>query len=95
MSALVLDPIHTFLPGRTESEYALRRRIHRAQGATAARAARSQHGRARTILWIASQLAADWTFQGAPEADLADILRAVTNLTLAANAIERIEAPDA
>lgn len=95
MSAPVLDPVRTFLPGRPESEYALRRRIHHAQAATAARATRSKHGRARMILWAASQLAADWQFHGAPEGDLAEVIRAVTHLTLAANVIERLEAPDA
>lgn len=89
-----LDPIVTFLPGRTEVEYALRRRIHRAQGASTSRATRSCHWRARSILWIAAQLAADWQFKGASEQHLREIITALTQLTLAANIIERLETPD-
>lgn len=89
-----LDPIRTFLPGRPETEYALRRRIHRAQAACTSRATRSDRWRARAILWIAAQAAADWQFKATSEEELADIITALTQLTLAANIIERLEGPD-
>lgn len=89
-----LDPIVVFAPWAAEGEKALRRRIHRAQGAATARATRSRHGRARQIYWLAAALASDWTFQRAPITDLSEILAALARLFLTAGVIERLEAPD-
>ena len=89
-----LDPIDVFAPWAGEDEKALRRRIHRAQGAATTRASRSRHGRARQIYWIAAATASDWTFQRAPITDLSEILAALARLFLTAGMIERLEAPD-
>ena len=89
------DAIAVFVPWAGADELALRRRIQRAHGAAAARAARSRHGRARALWWWSSQLAADWTFARAPIDDLQEIIAALSRAFLIANAVERLEAPDA
>lgn len=68
--AQALDAVATFAPWASEDERALRRRVHRAQGAAMARAQRSHHGRARSIYWIAAQMSSGWTFARAPNEDL-------------------------
>lgn len=89
-----LDPIDVFAPWATEDEKGLLRRIQRAQAAAQARAARSKHGRARTLYWWASQFAADWTFQRAPVDELQDVIASLSRTFLVAGAVERLEAPD-
>lgn len=89
-----LDPVDVFAPWAGEEERALRIRIHRARDVATARAGRSQHGRARTLYWLAAQLASDWVFTRAPITDLSEILAALTRLFLTAGMIERLEAPD-
>jgi muconolactone delta-isomerase len=89
-----LDPIATFTPWAGPEERALRVRIHKARDAAQARAARSKHGRARTLWWVAAQLASDWVFHRAPVDDLQEIISGLGRLFLVAGMIERLEAPD-
>ena len=83
-----------FAPWAGDDERALRVRVHRARDIAQARACRSKHGRARSVYWIAAQMAGDWVFARAPNDDLQCILETLSRLFLAAGAIERLEAPD-
>jgi muconolactone delta-isomerase len=89
-----LAPVDIFAPWAGVEERALRVRMHRARDAAQARATRSRHGRARTLYWIAAQLASDWVFQRAQSEDLNDILATLSYLFLACGKIERVEAHD-
>jgi hypothetical protein len=72
----------------------LRLRIHRARDTATARAARTQHRRARSLYWIAAQLASDWVFTRASTEVLEGVLQALTYTFLSAGTIERVETPD-
>jgi len=89
-----IDAVAVFAPWCDDAERALRVRIHKARDAAQARAIRSKHGRARTLYWVAAQMAGDWVFCRAPNEDLNDILAALSRLFLVAGSIERLEAPD-
>lgn len=75
-------------------ERPLRIRIYKARDRLMARANRSKHGRARQFYWLGAQLAADWVFTRATVEDLEEILAGLTRIFLAAQMIERLEAPD-
>lgn len=89
-----VDAIDIFCPGASDDERSLRRRIHRAQGASTSAATRSTRWRARGYFWSAAQLAADWQFQPASIADLKDVINALSGLFMSARIVERVEAPD-
>ena len=91
-SELPLDPIDVFRPGDSDEVRSLRRRIHRASGAAASRATRTASKDARECLWHASEIAGAWTFGPAGKDQLEDVIRALTSMFLAANALERLEA---
>lgn len=87
------DPINLFCPGASEDEKSLRRRLHWIQGAASNAAESSAHWRARALLWLASQWAADATFR-APAEDLRQLIAGMAQLQSAARLIERTERPD-
>jgi hypothetical protein len=70
-------------------------RIHRARDSATARATRSRHGDARTIYWIAAQLASARVFARASEESLKETIDNLASLFLVAGWIERAEAADA
>jgi len=86
--------IQVFAPWCEPEQEALRHRIHRARDIAQARAERSCHSRARTIYWLAAQLASDWVFARVPTFQLDEIVAALSRLFLVAGQIERLEAPD-
>ena len=86
-----LDPIDAFVPGASDDEKALRRRVHGVQGAATARASHSPSGKARTLFWQAAQAAAEWTFAPASKDQLRDVLRACSQMLCAGNIFEMLE----
>ncbi len=91
----MLDPIAHFAPWAGEAERTLRIRIHRARDTATARATRCKHVHARTIYWVASQLAEARVFARLPNEDLKETIENLTRLFSVAGWIEREEAPDA
>ena len=93
MTAL-LDPIDVFAPWSGASERALRLRIHRARDSATARATRCKHGSARSLYWLAAQLASERVFARMPDAELMRTIENLARLFLVAGWIERTDAPD-
>lgn len=89
-----LHAVDVFAAWSEGDERTLRIRIHNARDIAQARACRSKHGRARTIYWLAAQMAADWVFKRAAVGDLKDVIDNLTRLFLVAGSTERMEAPD-
>ena len=89
-----LHAVDIYAPWCASFERQLRIRVHRARDIAQARACRSKHGRARSLYWMAAQMAGDWVFRRAPNEDLEEILAALSRLFLVAGATERLEAPD-
>jgi Ni,Fe-hydrogenase III component G len=88
------DAVTVFAPWCGEAERALRIRIHRARDSATARGTRSRHGDARTIYWIAAQIASAWVFARASEDSLKETIGNLASLFLVAGWIERTEAAD-
>lgn len=93
-SALV-NAIDVFAPWCGEVERGLRVRIHRARDTATGRATRCKHGNARTIYWLAAQMASERVFARMLVDDLQDTINNLARLLLVAGWIERSEAPDA
>ena len=89
-----LDPIRAFLPCRPESEYRLRHRIDRIAVMAASAPTRTTHGHARSIYWIANDLANGWRLRAASEQELIDVIHALAMVLAAARSVERTEAVD-
>jgi len=88
------DAIRIFLPGRTVTEYALRRRIDTAAIMAAKAAPRTPHDCARVIFWAATDLANEWRLRAGSEDHLRDVIHALAMMLAAARAVERTEAVD-
>jgi hypothetical protein len=88
------DPVRMFLPGKTEAEYALRYRIDRIAVMAATSATRTTQDHARSICWIANDLANDWRTKAATEDELRNVILALTAMLGAARAVERTEPVD-
>ena len=88
------DAIAVFAPWAGPEDRPLRLRLHRAQASAQARASRSRHGNARTIYWLAAQLAGGRIFARLDAAELRDAIDNMSRLFLVAGWIERTEAPD-
>jgi hypothetical protein len=93
--ATIADAVSVFAPWCNETERALRIRIHRARDSATARATRCKHGDARTIYWIAAQLASERVFARMPDRDLKETIANLAHLFLVAGWIERTASPDA
>ena len=90
-----MDAISVFAPWSGEAERALRIRIHRARDSATARATRCKHGDARSLFWIAAQLASARVFARMPDEELMETIDNLARLFLVAAWIERTDAPDA
>jgi hypothetical protein len=90
-----LDAVGVFAPWAGADERALRIRIHRARDSATARATRCKHGDARTIYWIAAQLASARVFARMPNEELKETIDNLARLFLVAGWIERTDSPDA
>lgn len=89
-----LDAVGVFAPWAGADERALRVRIHRARDSATARATRCKHGEARTLYWVAAQMASARVFARMPNEELKDTIDNLARLFLVAGWIERTEAPD-
>lgn len=94
-ASLLADAVSVFAPWCGEAERALRIRVHRARDTATARATRCKHGNARTIYWLAAQMASARVFARMPAEDLNQAIDNLARLFLVAGWIERSEAPDA
>ena len=90
-----IDAVGVFAPWAGADERALRVRIHRARDSATARATRCKHGEARTLYWIAAQMASARVFARMPNEELTDTIDNLARLFLVAGWLERTEAPDA
>lgn len=88
------DAVSVFAPWCDEAERALRIRIHRARDTATARGTRSKHGGARTLYWLAAQIASERVFARMPNEDLKEAIEQLAKLFMVAGWIERTEAPD-
>lgn len=90
-----LDAITRFAPWAGEAERSLRIRIHRARDTATARATRCRHIDARTIYWIAADIASGRVFARMPNEHLQEAIQNLARLFLVAGWIERVEASNA
>jgi ABC-type branched-subunit amino acid transport system substrate-binding protein len=88
------DAVAVFAPWSGPRDRPVRLRLHRAQAAATARASRSKHGTARTLFWIAAQMAGARIFARIDADQLQDAIDNMSRLFLVAGYIERTEAPD-
>ncbi len=91
-SQLEIDPIGMMMPWLTPAEKDMRIRLRRCQTLGSSRATSTKCDRARALLWMAAQAAAEATFAPASISDLREVRNACLRLFLAADAFERIEA---
>jgi hypothetical protein len=89
------DAVGVFAPWCDEVERDLRLRIHKARDSATAKATRCKHGNARTIYWLAAQMASERVFARMLVDDLKATIDNLARLFLVAGWIERSEAPDA
>jgi hypothetical protein len=87
--------VAVFAPWAGPTDRPLRLRLHRAQAAATARATRSKHGNARSLYWLAAQLAAERVFARIGTDELNETILNLGQLFMVAGWIERSEAPDA
>lgn len=95
VQSMPLDAVTLFAPWADDTERALRVRIHRARDVATARATRCKHGNARSIYWLAAQLATARVFARMPNEDLKETIDNLARLFLVAGWIESVELPDA
>jgi hypothetical protein len=90
------DPISHFCPWAVEPELGYRRRLHKAATAAQARAQREENSTARELFWLAAQVASRWNFRRVDDpATLERILRALSQMFMAADNIRQEEGPHA
>jgi hypothetical protein len=89
-----IDAISVLAPWCDETERGLRDRIHRARDSATARATRCRQGNARTIYWLAGQMASERVFARMRNEDLKETIEKLAMLFLVAGWIERTETPD-
>jgi hypothetical protein len=88
-----LDPVTVFAPWASDEERELRRRIHRAQSVALARASREDHGEARCLYYLVSQVASEWVFRRVDDRrQLERVLWGLNQLFLAADHFRQAEA---
>src|SRR5688572_24273989 len=90
-----VDAVSVFAPWCDEVERTLRIRIHKARDSATAKATRSKHSNARTIYWLAAQMASERVFARMPAENLMETIENLSRLFLVAGWVERSEAPDA
>jgi hypothetical protein len=86
-----LAPVEIFAPWAGPEEQGLHERLRRARDVALVRARRSPQTLARTLFWVAAQLASDWVYRRTPVDDLNEVLAGLTRLFLTAGMIERLE----
>ena len=91
----IADPVARFRPWDSEETRNLRHRILKARDIAAVRARRSKVTIARTIFWLANELANDWVFVTASDDQLREIADSLVRLFLVAGSLERVEPADA
>jgi hypothetical protein len=89
-----VDPVYARRSVETEEMRALRKRIDRARSACLHRVERASSWDAGTFMLRGAQIASTWVWALATPSQLEDVLLVVTGLFMAANAAERLEAPD-
>ena len=89
-----VDPVFRRRSAETAEATSLRRRIAASAGKALRRSERTISHDAGALLLRASQLASAWSFRAAEVDQLREIIAALTGVALAANALERAEAPD-
>src|SRR5690242_18102908 len=82
-------PVDIFAPWAGREERTLRVRLYRARDIAQARAARTNDARAWAIWNSAAQLAGDWVFFRTSPAALRETLHTLSELFIAAGAIEQ------
>lgn len=82
------DPLASFMPWIEEDERQLRRRVLRCQQMSSSSARNATSDRARTIYWIACDIAAETAFAPATTDHLKDILATLARMFMAAGSIE-------
>lgn len=87
-----LDPIDTFMPLADDKEKALRKRLRWIHHAAVAREQRSPSADARTAFWLAAQTASAWTTAPASKDRLRLVLHTCSQLLMAGNNYELLEA---
>ena len=95
VSRIESDPIGLFMPWIGESERSLRRRLLKARNLASARAPACRSQRARTLLWMANEAAAEWMLAPADPEDLKQLADGLVRLFTVAGTFERLEAVDA
>lgn len=90
-----LHAVDVFADWTSDAERPLRIRIYRARDRMTARANRSKHRRAQSIYRLGSDVAGDWAFWPADVDALQEVLENLSRIFMVAQAIERLEAPDA
>lgn len=89
-----LTPVQIFAPWAGPEEQSLHERLRRARDVALVRARRSPQTLARTLFWVAAQLADDRVWRPTPVDDLTEILAGLNRLFLTAGMIERLGTPD-
>lgn len=82
------DPVAAFMPWVEEDERQLRRRVLKCQQISSTRATSATSDRARTLYWIACDIAAETAFAPAKPDHLKDVLATLARMFMAAGAIE-------
>lgn len=93
MNAAV-DPIYLRRSTETEAVRSLRRRIDHARSRCLKRAERALSFDAGQFMLRAAQIGSAWAFAAASQSQLEDVIALLSSLVIAANAAERLEAPD-
>lgn len=83
------DPVAAFMPWVEENERQLRRRVLRCQQTASTGAINCTSDRARTLYWIACDIAAETAFAPASQDHLRDVIANIARLFMAAGAIEQ------
>lgn len=90
-----VDPVYLRRPTETPALRSLRKRVTVAGERCLARAVRATSYDGDALMLRAAQIAAEWQHAPATEDQLEDVIRLLTALNIAANASERLAAPDA
>jgi hypothetical protein len=85
------DPIAAFMPWVAEPERSLHRRLLNVKVGAACRAKHCANDRARSLWWLASDIAGENALEPTSRAHLEDVLRTVTRLEQCADALEHWE----
>jgi hypothetical protein len=91
-----IDAVAVFAPWAGPEERALRVRIHKAQTIALKRAALERNSRARSLYYVAAELAAAWVYHRVDDVGLLQrVLWALCQMFMAAGHIVVVEGADA